>query len=308
MRVSFSKQDSGIYVIIIITAAILVTATFATLALTSGTNEQRLRVVASFYPIWFFSSEIGGEKANVEILIPDNAEPHSWQPSPSDLIKVSEAKMFVYNGAGFEPWADDFIAQISDPNVIIIDSSKNITQIIVAGSFEDPHFWLDPLNAKIQAENILAGYLSADPANATYYRNNEQDLEARLADLNEKFQVGLANRTKNAIVTTHEGFGYLAHRYNFHAYAAIGISADQLPSAQDLADLVQLIRDLGLNYVFAEPIFSDAIIETVAQETGAQVLILDGIHGRTGIHSHLDYFGIMYENLKNLKIGLEVST
>jgi len=153
----------------------------------------------------------------------------------------------------------------------------------------------------------LAGFVSADPGNATYYQANVADLKSRLDQLNEEFMTGLANRTKNAIITTHEGFNYLAFRYHFDAYGAVGISADQQPSPQDLARLTVLIRELGLHYVYSEPIYSDAVIETIARETGARVLVLDGIHGRTGVHANLDYFGIMGANLESLRKGLEVT-
>jgi len=416
-----------------------------------STGSSRMQVVASFYPLHFFSSQIGGDRADVHQLIPDNAEPHSWEPSPADMVKVANAKVLVYNGAGFEPWITNFIAAANDPDLIVVDTSKNIpplpsdtikepyergssllqhgpnltvvasatqaatqklpfaqevlnvtfsnitggkggaiilnvtdagdyrffvtenvtfslkyangtmvdielqagfltwypefassqflelaasTEYVVSfgpsqtggtrfvmvkmelsgGGSEDhhhglvdPHFWIDPLSAKIQVDNILAGFVSADPGNATYYQANVADLKSRLDQLNEEFMTGLANRTKNAIITTHEGFNYLAFRYHFDAYGAVGISADQQPSPQDLARLTVLIRELGLHYVYSEPIYSDAVIETIARETGARVLVLDGIHGRTGVHANLDYFGIMGANLESLRKGLEVT-
>jgi len=171
----------------------------------------------------------------------------------------------------------------------------------------DPHIWLDPLSAKAQVSNILKAFISADPSNATAYQQNADDLMSRLDGLDQEFANGLANRTKNAIITTHEGFNYLAQRYDFDAYAAIGISADAQPSAADLAALADKVNDLGLNYVFSEPIFSDRVIDTIARETGAQVLVLDGIHGRTGVHANMDYFEIMRANLESLKVGLEVA-
>jgi len=308
MRSFLKRENDGIYLVIAIVSAVIVIAAISTLAFTSSHEDNRLKVVASFYPIWFFASEVGGEKANVQMLIPDNVEPHSWQPSPSDLVMVSDAALFIYNGGGLEPWVDEFVSQSHNPNMIIVDTSVNITPITVGGGYEDPHFWLDPLSAKIQVKNILEGFKSADPSNASYYERNANALQDRLDILHEDFVEGLRNRTKNVIVTTHEGFGYLAHRYGFEAYAALGISADQMPSTQDLAELVELVREFDLHYVFAEPLYSDAVIETIAKETGAQVLILDGLHGRSGVHADLDYFEIMHENLKNLKIGLEVSS
>jgi zinc transport system substrate-binding protein len=409
-------------------------------------NPHGLRVVTTFYPLYYFAQQIAGDKATVTMLIPDNVEPHTWEPTISDIITVSNARVFVYNGAGFEPWVNDVLSSIQNKNLTVVDTSKNVslqlpseldaelklttaylqtgpyiavnasgtstnppiinvtdvcvnltlpttptenggylqllvskngdygfgfdenvtidlanqtgallasgltifstidypeiklfqTYELVPGAYTvhvqqtrngslrmillfsetrltdqshgatDPHFWLDPLRAKIQVDNIAEGLVQADPSNATTYTQNAGLLKTRLDALNQQYQTGLRNRTKNDIVTTHEGFDYLAKRYGFVAHAAIGISADAQPSTQDMARLVQLVRDLNLHYVFVEPIFSDVYMNTIAQETNAQILVLDGIHGRTGVHAHMDYFQIMGENLRNLQIGLEV--
>ena len=272
-------------------------------------NSGRLQVVATFYPLYFLSSEIAGEKADVRTLIPNNIDPHTWEPTPSDLIEVSEARVLVFNGLGFEPWIDDFLSAVDNPGLIKVDTSVGVSPIPGTGDeqgAQDPHFWLDPLSAKIQVQNILQAFVQADPGNATFYSQNAEMLMQRLDKLNLDFAAGLANRTKNAIVTTHEGFNYLAHRYGFEAYAAIGISADQQPSPKDMARLTDLVNSLGLHYVFSEPIYLDAVMEMIATETGAHVLVLDGLHGRAGVHAQMDYFEIMYANLESLEIGLEV--
>lgn len=434
--------------------AVLVIASAVVLTYPGKTAESgKMRVVASFYPLYYFSSEIGKDRVDASMLIPDNAEPHAWDPTPSDLMKVIGAKVVVYNGQSFEPWMQNFLAQVDQSKMQVVDTSvgvdfllsdtviwpyeqavrllsngPNLTvmtsltketatmveaspstlniqidgsglnhsgylrlnltapddfrffvtdpvqfeilyqngtaitpelvighedrypafdnakfigledqpegvyyihmtsatdrtkMVIVQGSGEvgsaggephehglnDPHFWIDPVSAKVQVDNILSAFKIADPGNATYYQANANALKARLDNMDQNFTVGLQNRTKNAIITTHEGFNYLAQRYHFSAYGAIGISGDQQPSAQDLANLAQKVEELGLHYVYSEPIFSDSVINTIASETGATVLILDGAHGRTGTHAGMDYFQIMEANLQSLATGLEV--
>jgi len=439
-----------------VVAVIVVAGAAVLLSNVKSPSSEKLQVVTSFYPLYYFSSEVGGDLVEVTMLIPDNSEPHSWEPTASDMVKVAEADVLVYNGQGFEPWISSLLSSIDASKVMLVDTSKNIstqlsdevkevydaavevlgagitatvtasttvgsaptvdasgytsvnfvptsdghggyvkvtsaeggdlrffvtnptgltisytngteieyemdnglvssypmfngskfveleggveyvlnfssststgTGLITVASGEeheeegaeeeehehehglnDPHFWLDPVNAKVQVKNILDAFVEADPANATEYQANAADLTERLDELNQAYIDGLAGRTKNAIVTTHEGFNYLASRYGFEAYAAVGISADEQPSAQDLADLADTIEALGLNYVFSEPIYSDAVMQTIADETGAEVLVLDGVHGRMGVHANMDYFEIMYANLEALKVGLEVA-
>lgn len=278
-------------------------------------DDGKVQVVATFYPLWFFASEIGGERAEVSCLIPNNVEPHSWSPRPSDLVRTDRADIFIFNGAGFEPWAEDFQAQLK-AGVQVVDTSQGVSLLAHEEEEEhedheqglqDPHFWIDPLSAKVQVENILQAFIEADPGNSTYYQANADHLQQRLAALHSAFEEGLANRTRNDIITTHEGFNYLAHRYNFTAHAAIGISGDEQPSVQDLTRLADLIENLDLNYVFGEPVFADQVVEQIARITGAEVLVLDGAHSRSGVNADKDYFGIMYANLEALRIGLEVT-
>ncbi|MFA5313788.1 MAG: zinc ABC transporter substrate-binding protein, partial [Methanomassiliicoccales archaeon] len=171
----------------------------------------------------------------------------------------------------------------------------------------DPPFWLDPLAAAVQAENIADAMIAADPEHAAYYQDKCDELVERLVQLDADYKVGLENKTKDVIVTTHEGFDYMALRYDFTAYGAVGISGEDQPSAGEMADLVDLVEELGIEYIFSEPIFDDAIMQQISEETGAGVLILDGVHGRSGPHADMDYFEIMYENLESLRKGLGVT-
>ncbi|MGD0818153.1 MAG: zinc ABC transporter substrate-binding protein, partial [Methanomassiliicoccales archaeon] len=203
-----------------------------------------------------------------------------------------------------------FSSASNETKMVIVQGSgeEEVNGVVHKHGLNDPHFWIDPISAKTQVNNIAHAFETADPANATFYQSNADNLNGRLDALNQEYVVGLQNRTKNAIITTHEGFNYMAQRYHFDAYGAVGISGDNQPSAQDIATLADQVRTLGLHYVFSEPIFSDAVINTIASETGTQVLVLDGIHGRSGVHVGMDYFQIMRANLQALEVGLEVTS
>jgi zinc transport system substrate-binding protein len=271
-------------------------------------DDERLSVVASFYPLYYFADYIGGDNASVSLLIPDNVEPHSWSPSVSDLVAVSKTDVFIYNGHGFEPWIDSFTDQLKE-GVTTVDTSEGMDVLYDDETVSelDPHFWLDPLAAAVQAENIADAMVAADPDHAAYYQDNCGELVERLVQLDADFKAGLENKTKDVIVTTHEGFDYMALRYNFTAYGAVGISGEDQPSAGEMADLVDLVEELDIDYIYSEPLFDDAIMQQISDETGAEVLILDGVHGRSGPHADMDYFEIMYENLESLRKGLEVA-
>ena len=277
-------------------------------------EDGKLRVVATFYPLYYFASEIGGNRTHVEPLIPFNTEPHSWEPAPSDIVKADKAKVLVYNGAGLEPWVGKLLGALQNRDAMkVVDSSKGIDALNGDADSpfgRNPHFWVDPVLAKRQVDNIRAGLAAADPAGAMYYQQRADELNARLDALDSDFSEGLKDRTKDTIVTTHEGFDYMAARYNFTAESVLGISPDQQPSAQKIMEIVDVVEDHDLDAVFGEPVYSDKFMRTIADEVkhrsgrDVRVLILDGIHGKAGPHAKMDYFQMQRDNLNNLKIGL----
>ena len=257
-------------------------------------DDGKLRVVATFYPLYYFASEIGGQRTHVDSLIPFNSEPHSWEPAPSDIVRADKAGVFVYNGAGIEPWVGELLDTLQNRGSMnVVDSSLGIAALkgdAHSPSGRNPHFWIDPVLAKKQVDNIMAGLEDADPSGSVYYEQRAEDLKARLDALDLEFREGLGNRTKDTIVTTHEGFDYIAARYNFTADSVLGVSPNQEPSAKKIMEIVNVVEDHGLDVVFGEPVYNDKFMRTIADEvshrTGrnVRVLILDGIHGRAGPH------------------------
>lgn len=127
-------RNSKIVIVAVALVAILLVAGGAVVLLSpsDANNSGKLQVVASFYPMYYFSSQIGGDKVDASMLIPDNSEPHSWEPSPSDLMKVNNADMLVYNGQNFEPWMNSFLASTTNDKMIVVDTSKNVSFIMSA--------------------------------------------------------------------------------------------------------------------------------------------------------------------------------
>ena len=277
----------------------------------ASADDGRLRVMATFYPLYYFSEQIGGDRARVEALIPFNSEPHTWEPRPADIVNADKCQVFVYNGADLEPWVGKFLGTLRNRGRMqVVEATAGLPIGKEDSHGLNPHVWIDPVLAKLQVDNILGGFVRADPANAAYYAANAEGLKTRLDTLDKEYREGLANRTRNVIVTTHEGFDYLAARYNFTAEAVLGLSPDQQPSAAKIAELVKVVEEHDLPVVYGEPVYSDRYMETIANEVkrlsgrDVAVLVLDGIHGKAGPHANMDYFQIQRENLRNLQIGL----
>jgi zinc transport system substrate-binding protein len=270
-------------------------------------SSGKINVVTSFYPLYEFSKRIGGEKADVSILVPAGAEPHDWEPGPQDIIKIESAQIFVYNGAGLEPYVDKIITKTESQKLIVVDSSEGI-DLIKEGGTPDPHIWLDPVLAKHQVDAIEKAFIKADPKNSDYYMANSQALRQDLDALDANISKELAPARKKVFITAHAAFGYFAKRYGLMQIAIAGLSPDIEPSPAKIAEIIKLAQENKMKYIFFETLVSPRLSETIAKETGAQTLVLNPIEGLSEdqIKHGENYFTLMRDNAKNLKLELDV--
>lgn len=289
----------------------------------SSPTSDKSDVVASFYPLYFLSSRIAGPNLTVSSLVPEGTEPHEWQPAPRDVVRVSSARVFVYNGAGFEPWAHDLVTQAGNPELRVVDAAETVRgELLLVGEEEgeheeghdhhaeegaDPHFWLDPVLTQNVTGAIAAAFSAADPANAAHYEARAAALRADLQALHQEFETGLATCAKREIMVTHDAFSYLGHRYNFTLHAISGVSPESEPSAAKVREMADLARARGLKYIFFETLVSDHIARTIANEVGAETLVLNPVEGLTQEQAQAgkDYFSLMRDNLANLRTAME---
>ena len=265
-------------------------------------------------PFLSFAKNIGKSKVEVSLLLPPGVEAHSFEPKPSDLVKVNEADVFIYTGKFMEPWAEDVVKSVTNKNLIIVDASQGTKMIpgVFQGAHEpagslDPHIWLDLDNAKTMVGNILHALETKDSANINIYKQNSDDYCKKLTDLDSGFKTALALcKGKEIVYGGHYAFGYLAHRYALKYLAAQGFSPDAEPTARDLAMLVEQIRKDNIKYVFFEELTSPKIAETIANETNTKLMLLNAAHNVTKDQfvQGTSFIDIMKSNLDNLKVGL----
>jgi zinc transport system substrate-binding protein len=262
-------------------------------------SNSKLQVTTSFYPLYFFTGEIAGEKADIENITPAGVEPHGYEPTALQVAKIMDSDLLIINGAKLEPWADRITSEL-----------KNTTTVVVAAeglTNEDPHVWLSPQLAKKEVEKISAALVKADPANQDYYLQNTNALLAKLDKLDTDYRSGLASCTKKEIVTSHSAFAHLARAYGLEQVAISGMSPDSEPSLKQLAEVAEYARTHNLKYIFFESLVSPKLSQTIANEIGAQTLVLDPIEGINdeGLKKGENYLTVMRSNLANLKTALE---
>lgn len=272
-------------------------------------NKNKLQVTASFYPLFYFASVIGGAHAQVYDVTPAGAEPHDYEPTTQDIARVEKGDMLILNG-GIEAWGDKIRAELQGTSVKVVIAGEGLftQQIVEEGQTAvDPHVWLNPLLAKREAARILDGFIAADPANRSDYEVQGGRLESQFDLLDAAFRNGLAHCRQSDFITSHSAFGYLAQAYGLDQVSISGLSPDAEPSARDLANVAKLAKSKKIKYIFFESLVSPRFSQTIADEIGAETLVLDPIEGLTDeqIRQGRTYFTVMEDNLVNLQTALE---
>lgn len=271
----------------------------------SSINEPKIVLMASFFPLYEFAKEVGKDKVDVSLLVPQGVEPHDWEPSIQDLQRVLKADIVVINGMGFEKWIEDVKKVNSD--LVIIDSSVGIRILndyvnehdvqhnLPAG---DSHIWLNPLFAKIQVQNIAKGLKKIDPSNAEFYNNNSENYIKKLDSLDLKIRNELSDCKKDFIVF-HNAFTYFANEYNLNQYTILSSNEPHgEPTSKNLEKIIKLAKEMKISTIFTEEAVDQRTSQVIANELGGRVLTLSPLEVS---NSNISYIEKMEENLANLK-------
>ena len=321
MLLNFSRKN---ILIIALTLSVVVLATAAFFYLSpkktltvNNTDHNKVQITTSFYPLYEFSRQVGGDLAEVKNITPAGSEPHDYEPTSKQIQDIYNSNFLVYNGAGLEAWTEKVVPELSQKNIPTLNISnhfKVLPPLSVQGSSayeepssKDPHFWVNPVMAKQETQDIADKLSQTDSSNSSKYQENAKNYIARLENLNQKFKSKLSNCSIHSVVTSHNFLQYLGKEYNFDSTPISGISPDSEPSVHDLAIITQLIKSKNIKYIFTETLISPKLSQTLANETGAKTLVLNPLEGLTGdqINQGQDYISVMEENLNNLSIAMD---
>ena len=300
-------------------------------ASTNADESGKTSVVASFYPLAEAAQQVGGDLISVENLTPPGVEPHDLELAPDDIESIATADVIVYLGGGFQPAVEDAISQAGDAvtvdALLAVDTNEAPPSEAEEGLTVDPHVWLDPARYEEVVRTVADALSEADPANESTYDANahahvakidrvsivlvrEQDgYVAKIEALDDDFRAGLADCERTTIVTSHEAFAYLAESYGLTEVGITGLSPEAEPSAQRLAEIKDLVEREGITTIFAEELVSPKVAETLAEEAGVTVEVLDPLESLTDdqVAAGEDYVSVMRENLDILRGALGCS-
>lgn len=292
----------------------------------SGTGEgDGPRVVATTTQVGDIVREVGGDEVRLTTILKPNADPHDYEPRPSDVTAVADADIVFRSGGHVDDWIEQLVRDgASDAEVV--DLSRDLPVVLHGGDEHgeehheheaghegeeelDPHWWHDPRNVGAAAVRIESALAASDAGRSTYYEGRLRRFGNRVRNLDRRIEACLRGvpGTRRKIVTDHEAFAYLTDRYGIETVGTVfpAMTTQAQPSAGDLAELEETIREEGVTAVFAEESVPGALADAVARDAGASTAytLYGDTLGKEGGPAGT-WLGMMRANVDSLMLGM----
>jgi zinc transport system substrate-binding protein len=254
--------------------------------------REKLNVATTIMPLQYFIEAIGGNRVSVMVMISPGANPHTYEPVPSQMRVLSNAGLYVKSGSGIEfelAWMDKIKGL--NKNMAVCDASKGISLIPMQEHAcnsghgaethlhgqGDPHIWLSPDNAILIAANIRDALIKLDPEGREFYNKNFSAVVIELDKLKREIRYRLDKIENRKFMVFHPAWGYFAADFGL-----VQITAEcsgKEPTPRQLKELINLARDKKIKVVFASPQFSQRSAQVIAREIGGRVVVIDPLSG-----------------------------
>ncbi len=300
----------------------------------SELDESKLLIVTTLFPQYDFARQIAGDNAEVVLLLSPGVEAHDFEPTPSDIILINKADLFIYTGDEMEPWVATILESVDNPDLNILDVSQGIELIceeenhehnhvhdeenIIFGESEhshdhshsaDPHIWTSPVNAMKMVESIEQAIIELDGDNAAYYGENAHSYIHELEEIDAALRDIADNASTHTIYFGGRfAMAYFAEEYDLNYAAAFdSCQAESEPSARLIVKIIEKMREDGAKYVFYEEMTDPKAARIIAEEIGGEILLLHSCHNvsKTEMEEGATYLSLMWQNVENLRKGLE---
>lgn len=253
------------------------------LILAANLNFAEIKVVATTTSIYDLVKEVGGDKVKVDYLCRGDQDPHFLEVMPSYMLKLRKADLVMEIGLDIEKWLPQLIDGSRNTDLKLIDLSANIEKKEVPTTKPDasqgdvhpygnPHYWLDPENIKIMAQEISDALTNASPGDASYFKKNLDDY---LSTLDKKIAVWKNEMEKlkgKPIVTFHSSWIYFADRFGLKVVGHVEPKPGIPPTPSHNAELIQTIKNSGAKIILMENYYSDNAPNQISRLTGATVI------------------------------------
>jgi zinc transport system substrate-binding protein len=294
--------------------------------LASTTAFSNMTVTTTIYPLYSIAKEIGADKIKLQNLIPFGVEAHGFDPTPADMAKLSKSDLFITSSDEMEPWKDKIVKSLKIEQKVFDMSEHVKLRTIQEEDNEhhedkkghkhnhehehegiDPHYWVSLNNYILMTEAITKLFIEKDGINKDFYIQNSNNYLAKVKALKEKYDLSMATCTNKKILVNHDAFGYFADDYEVKQYSISGMSPEDKPSAKQISELINLVKNEKINTVFFEEFASPKVAQTIAKASNVKI---DTLRPAENISKEENkkgygYLQIMEDNLEKLKFAMD---
>jgi len=274
----------------------------------AGGASSAVRIVTSLPDLADMARNIGGDRVTVDYIVQGNQNPHFVEVKPSYMMKLKKADLFMIVGMDLEMWAPQIIDGSRNSALKVVDLSRNIEKLEVPGRLDasqgdvhrygNPHYWLDPRNARTVVEEMLTAMVEASPGDEQFFRANAAGFLRKVDGKIAEWEATMKPFAGRRIVTFHKSWGYFAKWLGIVVADQVEPKPGIQPSPGHTADLIRLVREGNIKAIVVEPFYDRSAAEQIARSTGAKVITLVTSVG--GVGEAVDYLTMMDYNIRTL--------
>ncbi len=289
---------------------------------------KKLKVITTSTDLKSIAEYIGGNRVDVESITKGYANPHKIDPKPSFMVKLSKADVFIRIGLDLEQWAQLLIdgarnpgIRFGEPGHVIASVGVDLQGLAVRGGamidrslgdihiYGNPHFWLDPLNGKIIAQNILDGLKRNSPENASYFEGNKKRFDREIDIHMVKWMKKMKPYFGTNVIAYHRSWPNFSKRFGINVVGYVEVRPGIAPSPAHIATLINRMKSEEIRVLIREPCYETKIPKFVSSKTGATVLTLPvSVEGVSEVKDYFGLFDFIINNLVNALEKQEIAT
>ena len=290
---------------------------------------EKIKVATTIKAVESLIKSVGKERVEIEKVVPDGTEIHEFEPKAQDILKLSNANLFIYNGDELETWADKAVKAVNNGKLEVVELAKDIEKLDVKENDilddddhdhdkekhddhekeekkeghhhhhdgKDPHTWLSLKNAKKYVEKIEESLSKVDLKNKQYYENNAKQVKEEIEKLYNEYSEKFAKSTKKNFVIGHPALAYLAHEFNLKQLSVEDVFGEGTPTIAKMKALVEYCKKNNVQGILVESTANKDVINTVSKETGAKI---HQIYIMEDPAESLEYVEAMKKNLRTI--------
>ena len=296
-------------------------------------SDGKISIVTTIFPYYDFVRQLAGDKADVRLLLSPGSDPHSYEPTPSDIVAIENCDLFIYNGGESDEWVDGVLSSIENKNVKVMKMMEYVTlrheqsmdhnhehaehedmddndegHDHEEGEEYDEHIWTSIRNAERMSASIADELISLDSKNSDYYNEKKADYISSLDSLDKKFTEVANNKKRDTLVFGDRfPFLYFVSDYNLGYECAFpGCSHETEPSTAVVSHLIDFTRENNIPVVFYLELSSGKIAQIISEDSSAKTMQFSSCHNVTkeDFKNGATYISVMEQNLEALKEAL----